>query len=211
MIISLICDNENSWIIPYLIKLNEDLIKSKHNSKIIYSYKEIEKGDLAFFLGCESIINPNILKLNSQNIVVHESNLPEGKGWSPMTWQVLEGKDIITITLFEAIDKVDSGDIYLQDEIKLEGHEIFSEIKQLQGKHTIKLIKEFINKYPNIKARKQSGKESYYPKRTCDDSVLDIDKTIREQFNLLRVVDNENYPAFFYKDGFKYIIKVFKE
>ena len=31
---------------------------------------------------------------------------------------------------------------------------------------------------------------------------------IFEQFNHLRIVDNNNYPAFFYKDDKKYILKI---
>ena len=38
-----------------------------------------------------------------------------------------------------------------------------------------------------------------------------MSKSIDEQFNLLRVCDNERYPAFFYKDGVKYILKINKE
>lgn len=32
-----------------------------------------------------------------------------------------------------------------------------------------------------------------------------------EQFNLLRIADNENYPAFFILNGQKYILKIYKE
>ncbi|EOB2070111.1 formyltransferase family protein [Campylobacter coli] len=54
------------------------------------------------------------LKNNTHNIVIHASNLPQGKGWSPFFHQVIEGKNEITFSLFEADDKVDNGDIYLQ-------------------------------------------------------------------------------------------------
>ena len=40
--------------------------------------------------------------------MIHESDLPHGKGWSPIQWQILEGSDSITITLLDAEDKVDS-------------------------------------------------------------------------------------------------------
>ena len=38
---------------------------------------------------------------------------------------------------------------------------------------------------------------------------LNVSKTIKEQFNLLRVCDNERYPAFFYLNNKKYIIKIY--
>ena len=45
---------------------------------------------------------------------------------------------------------------------------------------------------------------SYWPKRKPEDSEIDISKSIDQQFNLLRVSDNERYPAFFYKNGKKF-------
>ena len=36
-------------------------------------------------------------------------------------------------------------------------------------------------------------------KRTPADSEIDPGKSILEQFNLLRIVDSERYPAFFYR------------
>jgi len=52
--------------------------------------------------------------------------------------------------------------------------------------------------------------ESFYLRRRPEDSRLDPDKTIREQFNLLRVVDNEKYPAFFDLHGQRFLLKVEK-
>lgn len=41
------------------------------------------------------------------------------------------------------------------------------------------------------------GEESFYSRRMLKDSELDVNKSIREQFNLLRVADNNKYSAFF--------------
>lgn len=211
MKISIVCDNKDSWIIPYAKKLNQKLNKMNHKSSLMYNYEDIRSGDLAFFLSCEKIVSEKKLLLNKKNLVVHESSLPKGKGWSPVTWQILEGFNSIPITLFEANSEVDSGDIYLQDFIELQGHELISEIKHLQGKHTIDLILKFIDLYPNVYGKKQIGHSTYYPKRSDIDSELDINKSILEQFNLLRVVDNRRYPAYFIINGFKYKIAIEKE
>jgi hypothetical protein len=42
------------------------------------------------------------------------------------------------------------------------------------------------------------------PRRRQSDSRLDPDKTIAEQLNLLRVVDEERYPAYFDYRGHSY-------
>jgi len=210
MLIQILVDNKNSWIIPYGIKVKNDII-SKYNYEVILIYEQddVKKGNILFLLSCEKIFNK--LNLNDYNIVVHESNLPEGKGWSPLTWQVLEGKNRIPITLFEAVEKVDSGRIYLQSFIELTGKELLTEIKNLQGKMTIDLILKFLENFDHIKGKDQDGDSSYYRKRSPKDSELDINRSIKNQFNLLRVCDNERYPAFFKIDNEKYIIKIFKE
>ncbi len=71
------------------------------------------------------------------------------------------------------------------------------------------MCKEFINNYEKYKIpTPQNKEESFYPKRTPKDSELDINKTIKEQFNLLRIVNNDEYPAYFEIDGHRYILKI---
>jgi len=210
MLIQLLVDNKNSWIIPYASKLRDDIIsKFNYEVTLINEHDDVKKGNILCLLSCENIFNK--LDLNDFNLVVHESNLPKGKGWSPLTWQVIEGKNKIPITLFEAVEKVDAGRIYLQSFIELTGKELLSEIKDLQGKMTIDLILKFLKNFHKIKGQDQKGDSTYYPKRGPIDSELDIDKSIKNQFNLLRVCDNERYPAFFKIDNKKYIIKIFDE
>lgn len=210
MIIQILVDNKNSWIIPYVKKLKNDII-SKFNYEVILINKhdDVIKGNILFLLSCEKIFNK--LNLNDYNLVVHESNLPEGKGWSPLTWQVLDGKNRIPITIFEAVEKVDSGRIYLQSFIELTGKELLPEIRNLQGEKTIDLILKFLENLEHIKGKGQEGNSTYYRKRNPKDSELDINKSIKNQFNLLRVCDNERYPAFFKFKNEKYIVKIFKE
>ena len=78
--------------------------------------------------------------------------------------------------------------------------------------HTGKDKKKFVEKYSiYCDAHDKIGVESFYPKRNASDSELDINKTIKEQFNILRIVDNNEYPAFFYIDGKKFFLKVYAE
>ena len=210
MKITILTDNPQSWIILYIKKLVVEL-KKQHDVKWIYSSKDLEKGDIAIFLSCERIIPKKALKLNKHNIVVHSSDIPGGKGFSPLSWQILEGKNEYVNTLFEAAEKVDNGNIYYKDTIKLEGHELIEEIRKKDAESTFKLIRKFLEDYPNVNGKKREDKESFYRRRKSSDSELDINKTIKEQFNLLRIVDNERYPAYFVYKGQKYILHVHKE
>jgi len=178
----------------------------------IHNAKNISEGDLVFCLGCGQVLSSDILSRNQHNLVVHESALPKGKGWSPLTWQILEGKNEIPITLFEAAETIDSGKIYLQDHLEFKGDELIDELRQAQAEKSIEMCLKFVEEYPNIldQATEQCGESTYYSRRKPEDSKLNPDQTIREQFNLLRVVDNDRYPAFFEVNGTIYKIKIEK-
>jgi methionyl-tRNA formyltransferase len=210
MKITILTDNPNSWIIPYVEDLKKDLVNSYEVSHI-YDVLDIVGGDIMLILSCEKIIKKQFLDLHKSNVVVHPSKVPQGKGWSPLSWQVLEGINNVPISLFEAVEAVDAGDVYIVDYIELEGHELNEEIKHKQGLVTIKMVKNYIENFPSLKGIPQSGEESFYPRRRQKENELDINKTISEQFNLLRIVDNERYPAHFYINNNKYIIKIYKD
>lgn len=211
MKITLLLDNPNSWMLPYARLLEKSLQECGHMVTWCNKAADMPTGDCAFFLSCEEIVSEKIRERNQHNIVIHASALPKGKGWSPMTWQILEGKNEIPLTLFEAEDQVDSGTIYLTDAVSLEGHELIDEMRALLGKKIIALALRFIEEYPPKKSKPQTGKESFYPRRGKKDSELDPQKTIAEQFNLLRVADNERYPCFFRIHNKKYLIKIYKQ
>ena len=69
----------------------------------------------------------------------------------------------------------------------------------------------FIENYPDNIDKPQIWEETFYRRRLKSDSELDIHKSIKDQFNLLRIADNEKYPAFFVLNGNKYLLKIYKE
>lgn len=209
MRISVIVDSPDSWFVEYGKKLCDILEKDGHDSLFQMCLGERE-GDIAFLLGCRKIYATEKLKLHKSNIVVHESDLPEGKGWSPVTWEIIQGKSEITLSLFEAVEKVDSGKIYIKEQVVFNGDELLPEIRKKIADKTIKMALQYVKKYP-MEGKEQEGKGSYYRRRTPIDSELDINKSINEQFNLMRVADNESYPLFFWKNNRKYILKISKD
>lgn len=210
MKITILTDNPNSWILPYVHGLKKELCEL-HNVTHIYKSSDIVGGDIMLILSCEKILKGKFLKLHKSNVVVHPSKVPLGKGWSPLAWQVLEGLNNIPVSLFEANEVVDAGHVYLLDFIKLDGHELNDEIKHQQGLITMKMVKQYIDAFESMVGVPQSGEETFYSRRGQKENELDINKTITEQFDLFRVVDNERYPAHFYLNQKKYILKIYKD
>ena len=205
-----ICTDKKSWINSYIPFLIYKWTNEGHICFWTHDSNSLVKGDICFYLSYGKIVEKRILKKFKNNLVVHASDLPNGKGWSPLTWQILEGKNNIPATLIEADEKVDSGVIYKQKRYKLNGYELLPKLHRIQSKITNELCIWFVNNYPQclLKARKQLGKSTIYNRRYPHDSKLDVNLSIKDQFNLLRVVDNKNYPAYFELGGNTYNIKI---
>ena len=186
-----ILTSPNQWFISYANDLKNKIPKSE----IFFDHEDIKKDfDVLFILSYHKIIKKEYLK-SKHNIVIHASDLPSGKGWAPMFWQISDG--------------VDDGDIYMKKTLKLTGLELNEELRYKQASFIITMCEDFLSDYIRYSTpTKQIGEETFYKKRASKDSELDLTKTINEQFNLLRIVDNEDYPAFFYKNGKKYILKI---
>lgn len=205
--------DKQSWINASLKEFIETRLKLKTaDVRWYHSHGAVDTADIAFYLSYGKIVPPEVLRKHKNNIVVHESDLPKGRGWSPLTWQVLEGKNKIPITLFEASESVDSGPVYLKEMMSFQGNELVDQIRAVQAKYTLKLCLEFLSKYPAIlkKAKSQEGEPTFYRRRIPRDSELDISLSIQDQFDLLRVVDNVNYPAYFQYRGCEYKLKIEK-
>lgn len=197
--VSCLVDNPASWMVPHAWLI----------APVVHDWESIPEGDILFLLSCEKKLPAKYLSRNKSTVVVHPSRLPQGRGWSPVAWQVLEGQKEIPVTLFEAAKEIDAGEIYLTGSILLEGHELNEEIKRAQAAETIRLCREYMELFP-IQGMQQKGKATYYERRGRESCRLDSNKTIAEQFNTLRVADNDRYPAHFEHNNRKYIIKIYE-
>lgn len=186
-----------------------------HEVRLESAVDKLGDGDILFLVSCSAIIDDGIKKKFKAVLVLHASNLPEGRGWSPHIWSILAGQDEIAVCLLEASDPVDSGDIWLKKYFKLEGHELLDEINEALFAVELELMSEAIELFNSISPIKQAIAHSCLNtpslrKRTPEDSALDLDKSLLDQFNLLRVVDSERYPAYIDHLGHRYKITIEK-
>lgn len=205
---AILFDKNNNWLKDYFVSF-----KPSRTDVIVdffESASKINNYDVVFVLGYMSILPKEFITKNKITLVVHESDLPNGKGFSPIQWQILEGKSEIIVSLIEMAEEVDSGPIINQTKIVFDGTELYDEIRFLQGTATLELVENFFNSYPDFKRRSQVGESSFYRKRTESDGELDVDLSIRENFNLLRIGNNTEWPSFFMHGNIKYLVKIYK-
>lgn len=207
------CSDHDSWINSYLPNLFSKLLLLGHKIAWHHDSGDLGFGDVCFYLSFSKKVPDETRAKFKNNIVIHESALPEGRGMSPVHWQILKGQNEIIVSLLEINDSIDGGDIYSTDKFILKGTELLEEIRQLQYEVTERLSIWFIKNIKIVQTLKKSqkGEPSYFRSRKQSDNELDVKLSLLEQFNLLRVSDNERYPAFFYLNDEKFILKIYKE
>ena len=188
---------DESFIRSHLTPLVSELKAQGLAVRLFGRHEDLTEGDVLFILGYLRIVPKSRLALHQNNIVVHASDLPQGKWWSPMPWQIVEGRNDIIFTLFEAVAEVDAGPYYEKRCLHLNGTELFDEWKALQSEMVVNMIRSFLASYPKMEAKKQEGQESIYRKRTRDDDRLDVKQPLEILFDHIRVCDPDRYPAWF--------------
>ncbi|MGI9519645.1 MAG: hypothetical protein ACR2NP_21510, partial [Pirellulaceae bacterium] len=207
--VQILVDND-SWILPWAERLCEQIITDGNRCELRRAADELTPGDVVFLLGCTRMVPAKVLNLNKRNLVVHESDLPRGRGFAPISWQVLADSDKVTICLLEAARDADAGDVFLRHRLSLRGDELCDELRTMQGRATVEICLEYLRARSEPRPMSQHGEPTWLPRRTPEDSRLDADKSLREQFNLLRICDNQRYPAFFELDGNRYELRITK-
>lgn len=208
-IISVVVDNP-SWILPYAEQLVLQLTETGDTVHLCRTHAEVVTGAVAFYLGCMQLTPPEVLARNQRNLIVHESDLPQRRGFSPLTWQILEGRNDIPVCLLEAAGAADAGPVVYRETLRFKGHELIDELRSALGRLTIELCIRYLDEKSPPIGQAQSGTPTQYSRRRPEDSRLDPDRSLAEQFNLLRVVDNSRYPAFFELHGQRYTLNIEK-
>lgn len=205
--VTVVVDNP-SWIVPFAHRLVDELQNDGERAVFVHEHRQIPVGAVAIYLGCMRIAPPDVLARNQRNVIVHESDLPKGRGFSPMTWQIIAGVNRIPVCLLEAAELADAGPVIYREFIEFAGHELIDEMRQKLGHKTLELCRRFLAEPLPPAGTPQSGNATVYGRRHPADSRLDPDRPIAEQFELLRVVDNERYPAWFEYRGKRYRITI---
>ena len=211
MRVTILCTDTNH---PFIPKLNEwiELNYKKHTINLLNKKEDLEAGDILFLISCQEFITKNERKKYKKVFLIHASNLPKGRGWSPHVWEIINGSKLLNVCLISAEDKIDTGKIYKKMQINIEPHELWDEINKKLFEVEIQLMDFAIESFKNLKGIEQDRniKATYFEKRTPIQSEIDPEMSLQEQFDKIRVMDPNRYPAFFKLYGFKYHLRIEK-
>jgi methionyl-tRNA formyltransferase len=152
-----------------------------------------------------SYIIPEAIWKNFTCIVFHMTDLPYGRGGSPLQNLIVRGHTQTVISAIKVDKGIDTGDIYCKSPMSLEGsaHEIFKRSAPIIAKMIERIIVEQLRPSP------QRGTPVHFRRRKEDDGKLNRLSNLEEVYNYIRMLDAEGYPNAFVET--EHMIIKFKE
>jgi methionyl-tRNA formyltransferase len=192
------------WNISNYFKL-KDIYKNKYNFHLITTKDELTIIDIdklkpkyIFFPHWSWIIPKNIYD-NFNCIVFHMTDLPYGRGGSPLQNLIVREIYDTKISALKVDDGLDTGDIYLKEDFNISSgnaQEIFTKL-------SIIIFNKMIPKLllSDIIPQKQVGKIVNFKRRTPAQSNINTldNKSLDKLYDFIRMLDGEGYPKAFYE------------
>lgn len=156
-----------------------------------------EIGPDKIFIPHWSNIIPGEIYNNYECVVFHMTDLPYGRGGSPLQNLITRGFTDTKISALKVTDGLDTGDVYLKRELSLLGtaEEIFIRASGIISA----MIKEIVDL--DLKPFPQEGLVTEFKRRRKEDSDISQLNTISEVYDYIRMLDAEGYPKAFLEIG----------
>lgn len=144
------------------------------------------------------------------SINLHGSLLPRYRGAAPIQWAIINGEKETGVTTFFLEEKVDTGNIILQEKIPIDSDDNFGLLHDKMmyvGADVILKTVDLIDKGGAVVSKQDNSLSSPAPKITKEICEIDFNKSAHEINNLVRGLSP--YPAAFFIHNSKYF-KIFK-
>jgi methionyl-tRNA formyltransferase len=169
------------------------------------------KMDLVVVVAYGKLIPSEILCLPKfECINVHASLLPKYRGAAPINWAIVNGEEKTGVTTMKVSEKMDAGDILLQEEVKIGPAETAADLHDRLAAAGSRLLIQTIEGLENktIKPRPQDDSmATYAPMLKKEDGLIDWKKSAVEIFNLIRGM--QPWPAAYTHLGAK-MLKIYE-
>lgn len=133
-------------------------------------------------------------------VIFHMTDLPFGRGGSPLQNLVVRGILETKLTALRCVADLDAGPIYLKRSLSLLG--TAEEILLRAGELAEQMIEMIVQERPVPQI--QTGESVTFRRRTAQDGNLASVETLKEVFDYIRMLDGSGYPpAFFETEHFR--------
>ena len=144
-----------------------------------------------FFVHWSWIVDSSILE-NFDCICFHMTDLPYGRGGSPLQNLITRGHTDTKISAIKMTNRLDAGPIYSKRGLSLEGaaHEIFLRASKI----CIEMVIDIIQSNPT--PIEQQGEVTVFRRLGKNDNKIDFeDPDIDKIYDIIRMLDASGYPS----------------
>lgn len=147
-----------------------------------------------------SWIIPDEILTDFRCVIFHMTDLPYGRGGSPLQNLIIRGKKETVISAIKCVKEVDAGPIYLKMPLTLDGtaKEILDRASTVIQQMILKIVEG------GWELKDQVGDVVRFKRRVSDDGDLFHLETTDQIYDYIRMLDADNYPcAFIEIDNFR--------
>ncbi len=168
----------------------------KNTSELTSLLAETSAPRWIFFAFWSSYV-PKEVYSNHRAVIFHMTDLPYGRGGSPLQNLILGGKSDTKLSAIVCEEKLDAGDIYLQRPLDLSGsaQEIYCRAALLMPE----MIQEIVTS--NITPLPQIGEPVLFSRRTPAESEVPKGIELEKLYDFIRMLDADGYPKAFIAHG----------
>ena len=136
---------------------------------------------------------PSEITKNFACVIFHMTDLPYGRGGSPLQNLIVRGFKETKLTAFRCVDELDAGPIYCKAALSLSGsaEDIFKEADRL----VIQLIFEIVHN--SLLPKKQVGEVISFQRRTPEQGDIKALTTLDNIYDYIRMLDADGYTNAF--------------
>lgn len=157
--------------------------------------KEIDP-DYVFFPHWSRKIAPELFE-SFECIIFHMTDLPFGRGGSPLQNLIVRGFENTVITALRCVEEFDAGPVYLKRPLNLNGS---AEEIYLRASNVIEdMIQQIVMEQPE--PQPQIGSPTYFQRRRPEESDLSAAQSLDQAYDLIRMLDAEGYPRAYLRVG----------
>ena len=137
-----------------------------------------------------SWIIPAAIYEHFEVVIFHMTDLPYGRGGSPLQNLIVRGHERTMISAIRCIEEMDAGPVYLKRELSLHGsaEEIYLRGSRIIGQMMLQIVEEQPEPQP------QQGQPVIFSRRHPADSDLSQVTSLEQAYDLIRMLDAEGYP-----------------
>ena len=158
---------------------------------------EQRKPKYIFFFHWNWIVPDEIID-NYECVCFHMTDLPYGRGGSPLQNLILRGHKTTKLTALRMTKEVDAGPIYCQRELSLHGT-----AEQIYTRATC-MAEEMMEYVTKTEPKPQEGEVTEFKRRTPAESRLPPGLSPEQVYDFIRMLDAETYPkAFIHYRGYR--------